>query len=157
MYKYNHNRQMEQEERWPEWTRDCILMSALPPLHTHTHTPHTRYIHSYPSRRPPPVFVTVILHKIDATKFYFRSESKTVRDWWRGDREGWKMAIHYLTTRLSQWAGSQTVPSCLRNVPNAYKYICWGVCGWAYIGYNLQHCNKSTQTMALTNKNLSNM
>ncbi len=39
------------------------------------------------------------------------------------DREGWKMAIHYLNIRLSKWAGSQTVPSFMRNPPNGYKYV----------------------------------
>ena len=78
------------------------------------------------------------------------------------DREGWKMAIHYLTIRLSKWAGSQTVPSCMRHLPSDYKYICefvwrWGL--WEILGttYSIMHCNESTQAVALRNKHLSNI
>lgn len=39
------------------------------------------------------------------------------------DRERWKMAIHYLTIRLSKWAGSQTVLSFVMNPLNAYRYV----------------------------------
>lgn len=42
-----------------------------------------------------------------------------------GAREGWKMAIHYLTIGLSKWAGSQALPSFMRNPPpSVFKYVC---------------------------------
>lgn len=41
-----------------------------------------------------------------------------------GAREGQKMAFHYLTIRLSKWAGSQPLSSFMRNPPNVYKYLC---------------------------------
>lgn len=39
------------------------------------------------------------------------------------DGERWKIAIHYLSIKLSKWAGSQTVPSFMRNPSNTYKYV----------------------------------
>lgn len=41
-----------------------------------------------------------------------------------GARKGQIMAIHYLTIRLSKWAGSQPLSSFMRNPPNVYKYLC---------------------------------